>query len=147
MQSMIFSYPLENDGFQFWRTEPFKPEHGIQWTCISMVSCQKGPTRHAYAWQIGPFNLWSWPFAWPLLLSMVITPENFMMIRWEQHCKMGMTDAQTDGWTDGQPDGQSAKWQPFCFGFDMLVRHISHCNGGQMLQMHIVHEIKLWLEG
>ena len=22
---------------------------------ISMVSCQKGPTRHAYAWQIGPF--------------------------------------------------------------------------------------------
>ena len=25
-------------------------------TCISMVSCQKGPTRHAYAWQIGPFR-------------------------------------------------------------------------------------------
>ena len=23
--------------------------------CLSMVSCQKGPTRHAYAWQIGPF--------------------------------------------------------------------------------------------
>ena len=22
----------------------------------SMVSCQKGPTRHAYAWQIGPFG-------------------------------------------------------------------------------------------
>ena len=22
---------------------------------ISMVSCQKGPNRHAYAWQIGPF--------------------------------------------------------------------------------------------
>ena len=22
---------------------------------ISMLSCQKGPTRHAYAWQIGPF--------------------------------------------------------------------------------------------
>ena len=21
----------------------------------SMVSCQKGPTHHAYAWQIGPF--------------------------------------------------------------------------------------------
>ena len=20
------------------------------------VSCQKGPTRHAYAWQIGPFS-------------------------------------------------------------------------------------------
>ena len=23
---------------------------------ILMVSCQKGPTRHAYAWQIGPFG-------------------------------------------------------------------------------------------
>ena len=22
---------------------------------MSRVSCQKGPTRHAYAWQIGPF--------------------------------------------------------------------------------------------
>ena len=22
---------------------------------LSMVSCQKGPTRHTYAWQIGPF--------------------------------------------------------------------------------------------
>ena len=22
---------------------------------ILMVSCQKGPTRHAYTWQIGPF--------------------------------------------------------------------------------------------
>ena len=22
---------------------------------MSMVSCQKGPTHHAYAWQIGPF--------------------------------------------------------------------------------------------
>ena len=23
---------------------------------ISMASCQKGPTRHVYAWQIGPFQ-------------------------------------------------------------------------------------------
>ena len=33
---------------------------------ISMVSCQKGPTRHAYTWQIGPFwqdtlDIWSLP--------------------------------------------------------------------------------------
>ena len=35
---------------------------------ISRVSCQKGPTRHAYAWQIGPFwqdipdggNIYGW---------------------------------------------------------------------------------------
>ena len=25
------------------------------WFVISMVSCKKGPTRHAYAWLIGPF--------------------------------------------------------------------------------------------
>ena len=31
-----------------------------------MVSCQKGPTRHAYAWQIGPF--------WQDTLD--ITPDN-----------------------------------------------------------------------
>ena len=33
--------------------------NNAQTMCISMdmlmVSCQKGPTRHAYAWQIGPF--------------------------------------------------------------------------------------------
>ena len=27
----------------------------IKLTLSSMVSCQKGPNRHAYAWQIGPF--------------------------------------------------------------------------------------------
>ena len=32
---------------------------------ISRVSCQKGPTRHAYAWQIGPF--------WQDTLDMSIT--------------------------------------------------------------------------
>ena len=33
-----------------------KTYHGYYRTiCISRVSCQKGPTRHAYAWQIGPF--------------------------------------------------------------------------------------------
>ena len=31
--------------------------HILKWmvNAILMVSCQKGPTRHAYAWQIGPF--------------------------------------------------------------------------------------------
>ena len=33
------------------------------------------------------FDLWPWPFAWTLLLSLVITPENFMMIRWWEHSK------------------------------------------------------------
>ena len=46
------------------------------------------------------FNLWPWPFAWTSLLSIVITPKNFMMIRWEEHSEKGVTDRQTDGRTE-----------------------------------------------
>ena len=42
------------------------------------------------------FDLWPWPFAWTLLWSLVITPENFMMIRWWEHSEKGGTDGQTD---------------------------------------------------
>ena len=34
-------------------------------------------------------DLWPWPFAWTSLLSKVIIPENFMMIRWDR-----LTDGQ-----------------------------------------------------
>ena len=50
------------------------------------------------------FDLWPWPFAWTLLWSLVITPENFMMIRWWEHSQKGVTDRQTDGQTDGQTE-------------------------------------------
>ena len=46
------------------------------------------------------FDLWPWPFAWTLLWSVVITPENFMMIRWWEHSQKGVTDRQTDRRTD-----------------------------------------------
>ena len=46
------------------------------------------------------FDLWPWPFAWTSLLTMVITPENFMMIRWWKHGEKGVTDRQTDRQTD-----------------------------------------------
>ena len=46
------------------------------------------------------FDLWPWSFAWISLLSMVITPENFMMIRWQEHCEKRVTDGQTDGQTE-----------------------------------------------
>ena len=52
------------------------------------------------------FDLWPWPFAWTLPWSLVITPENFMMIRWWEHSQKGGTDGQTDGRTDGRTDGQ-----------------------------------------
>ena len=46
------------------------------------------------------FDLWPWPFAWASLLSLVITPENCMMIRWWEHGEKGVTDGQTDGRTE-----------------------------------------------
>ena len=50
------------------------------------------------------FDLWPWPFARTSLLSLVITPENFMMIRWWEHGEKGVTDGRTDGQTDRQTE-------------------------------------------
>ena len=50
------------------------------------------------------FDLWPWPFAWILLWSLVITPANFMMIRWWEHSQKGVTDRETDGQTDEQTE-------------------------------------------
>ena len=46
------------------------------------------------------FDLWPWLFAWTSLLSLVITPENFVMIRWWEHGQNGVTDGRTDRQTD-----------------------------------------------
>ena len=46
------------------------------------------------------FDLWPWPFAWTLRWSLVITPENFMMIWWWEHSQKGVTDRRTDGQTE-----------------------------------------------
>ena len=51
------------------------------------------------------FDLWPWPFAWTSLLSLVITPESFMMIWWWEHGEKGVTDRRTDGRTDRRTDG------------------------------------------
>ena len=50
------------------------------------------------------FDLWPWTFAWTSLLSLVITPENFMMIRCWEHSQKGVTDRRTDRRTDRQTD-------------------------------------------
>ena len=53
------------------------------------------------------FDLWPWPFARTSLLPMVITPENFLMIGWQNIVKkVSQTDRQTDGQTDRQTDGK-----------------------------------------
>ena len=38
------------------------------------------------------FDLWPWPFARTSLLSLVITPENFMMIQWQEHNEQGKSE-------------------------------------------------------
>ena len=49
------------------------------------------------------FVLWLWPLSSDLdfsmaisPLSIVIIPENFIMIRWEKHCEKGVTDRQAE---------------------------------------------------
>ena len=43
-------------GGKWRRYQDCSPSNSHCVTCpISMVSCQKGPTRHAYAWRVGPF--------------------------------------------------------------------------------------------
>ena len=41
------------------------------------------------------FDLWPWPFAWTSLLSLVITPDNFVMTWWWEHSQKGVTDRRT----------------------------------------------------
>ena len=59
---------------------------------------QTGVTvRKRLSWVVTPvtltFDLWPWPFAWTSLLSLVITPDNFVMIRWWEHSqKVWRTD-------------------------------------------------------
>ena len=46
------------------------------------------------------FDLWPWPFPWTSRRLMVITPENFRMIRWWEHSEKGVTDRRTVRQTD-----------------------------------------------
>ena len=53
-------------------------------------------------------DLRPWPFAWKSPLWLVLTPENFGMIRWPEHIGKGVTNRETYGRTDGgQTDGRT----------------------------------------
>ena len=87
------------------RVPPPGPFHNHMWI-------QTGVTvRKRLSWVVTSvtltFDLWPWPFAWTSLLSLVITPENFMMIGWWEHSQKGVTDRQTDRRTDGRTDGRT----------------------------------------
>ena len=74
------------------------------------------------------FDLWPWSFAWTLPWSVVITPENFMMIRWWEHSQKGVTDRQTDGQTDRQTENtiHRAAWSQLKTGYRARYVWILH---------------------
>ena len=79
-------------------------------------------------------DLWHWPFAWTSRLSRVITPENFRMIRWQEHCQKGVTYGRADGRTDGKKCSVAAKniaskmvrWTPFVLLSAMSLLNVWH---------------------
>ena len=78
------------------------------------------------------FDLWPWPFAWTSLLSLVITPENFVMIRWWEHWR---TDRQTDGQTDGQKE----------VFLELLGRSLKYGMTLSLLHHHIKQSEQIWI--
>ena len=57
------------------------------------------------------FDIWPWPFTWTLHLSMVITPENFIMIPWEEHSEEGVTDRRLAGQKEVFPWGRKVLYK------------------------------------
>ena len=89
------------------------------------------------------FDLWPWHFAWTSLLSLVITPENFMMIRWWEHGEKGVTDGQTDGQTDRRTDWTShiAAWSQL-----KTIGHLFYATSSFVHHFVAIGEFKLELQ-
>ena len=68
------------------------------------------------------FDLWPRPFAWTSLLSLVMTPENFMMIRWWEHSQQEQSETDADQWL----------WPIF------------GCKVGQSVQIGMKLELDVW---
>ena len=88
------------------------------------------------------FDLWPWLFAWTSLLSLVITPENFMMIRWREHSQKGVTGGQTDGRTDRRTDWtiHRAAWSQLkivYINFFLLTNYLSGWHKGTADQLQL----------
>ena len=79
----------------FYATSSFL--HHFVAICEFKVELRSGNYQTGAFFYLCDLDLWPWLFAWTSLLSMVITPENFMMIRWQEHCGNGVTDGGTDG--------------------------------------------------
>ena len=93
------------------------------------------------------FDLWPWPFAWTSLLSLVITPENFMMIGWWEHSQKGVTDRRTDRRTDRQTDGQT-DWTIHRAAWSQLktIGHLFYATSSFVHHFVAIGEFKLELQ-
>ena len=68
-----------------------------------MVSCQKGPTRHAYAWQIGPFWQDTLNISWTIaLMSGVLDIVLLLIWHWRNHNALVRQQAIT--WANVDPN-------------------------------------------
>ena len=92
-------------------------------------------------------DLWPWPFAWTLHWSLVITPENFMMIRWwEQSTRRSENDntpQPLDQWTNspfiGQQVGNCKSFTLIHYLADLFAMH----RGPRSIPLCIQHHIQL----
>ena len=93
------------------------------------------------------FDLWPWPFAWTSLLSLVITPENFMMIRWWEHSQKGVTDRRTDRQTDRRTDGRT-DWTIHRAAWSQLktIGHLFYATSSLVHHFVAIGEFKLELQ-
>ena len=65
-----------------------------------------GPETANLGFYLCNLDFWPWTFALTSLLSLVITPENFMMIPWREHSEKGVTGTDRQRQIERQRDRQ-----------------------------------------
>ena len=75
---------------------PFRSHWGIQ----SGVTVRKRPNCGKICFDLCDIDLWSLTLAFRMAITLVITPENFVMIQRQEQCEKGMTGGRTDELTD-----------------------------------------------
>ena len=91
--------PQKTTGYIIYATASFV--HHLLTNCKFKLELQSGNpqimTKFVFASVTLTFHLWLWPFEWTSPFSMVISAENFMMIRWQKTLWKGC-----NRWTDGR---------------------------------------------
>ena len=109
VDDLMFSVTLKFDGWP-WKTtrQHFYTDSSFEqhFVAISVFKLELQCGNAQITSVTLTFNLWPWAFAWTPLLSMVITPENCMIL-WKERCEKGAMNGQTDGQTDRQTYGKN----------------------------------------